>query len=84
VRKQTSLNQFIDASGLTNIHTVKFAIDGKRLCKLYEVQPGPIMKPLLDELFSFQILHPGASVEDAEVYMVAKKGEFLAKHVDNK
>jgi len=80
VLKQTALNAEIEALGLLNVHQVRPVLDGKQICALYEVKPGKLLKPLIDELLTFQILEPQATKEDAEAFMVAKKAEFLAKH----
>ena len=58
------------------------ALDGKQICALYEVRPGKHLKPLLDELISFQIIEPQATKEDAETYLIGKKAEFMAKYCD--
>jgi hypothetical protein len=47
---------------------------------MYEVQPGKVMKPLLEELNKFQILNPKASVDDCIQYMDSNKDFFLAKY----
>lgn len=80
IAKQAALNAEIENNDLTNIHLVKPLIDGKQICALYEVRPGKLIKPLLDELITFQIFQPHASKEDAEAFMMVKKAEFLAKH----
>ena len=67
---------------LTNVHQVRPILDGKQICALYEVKPGKLIKPLLDELLAFQMLHPEATIDDANTYLVGKKAEFLAKHED--
>ena len=82
MEKQSAFNEAISALNLTDIHNVRPILDGKELCTLYGVKPGKLVKPLLDELISFQILHPQASKDDAEAYLMGKKGEFLAKHAD--
>jgi len=51
--KMTQFNNTVDRLGLTNIYYKKPLIDGKTLCQMYEVQPGKIMKPLLEELNKF-------------------------------
>ena len=43
-----------------------------------------MIKPLLDELISFQIMHPASSKEDAMTFLQGKKDEFLAKYGDGK
>ena len=82
--KQRALNEVISAMGLTEVHNVRPILDGKAICALYEIRPGKMIKPLLDELLSFQILHPEATKEDAETYLSGKKSELLAKHGDAK
>ena len=52
------------------------------ICSLYEIKPGKLLKPLTDELISFQILHTDATKEDAETYLSGKKAEFIAKYSD--
>ena len=58
--RQRALNAEIEACGLTDVHLVKSVLDGKAICALYEVKPGKILKSLLDELLTFQILQPQA------------------------
>lgn len=72
----------ITSMNLTEIHAAKHIIDGKEICKLYGIQPGRQLKPLLDEILSFQILFPQVTAESAKTYMIDKKGEFLAKYAD--
>ena len=78
------MNAKIDDIGLTDVHNTRPLLDGKQICALYEIKPGKMIKPLLDELLSFQILHPEASKEDAQAYLIGKKAEFIAKYGDNK
>lgn len=47
---------------------------------MYEIKPGKVMKPLLDELLQFEILNPTATIENASTYMQANKTIFLAKY----
>lgn len=82
--KQSALNGAISAMGLTGVHSMRPVLDGKAICGLYEISPGKLIKPLLDELLSFQILHPEATRDDAETYLRGKKSELLAKHGDAK
>ena len=76
------LNQVITAMNLTDIHAAKPIIDGKEICKLYGIQPGKQLKPLLDEILSLQILYPQVTEDDAKTYMMNKKMEFLAKYAN--
>ena len=77
---QTGLNQCIKDLGLDDFHKVKPLMDGKSIANLYEIKPGKLLKPLIDELISFQILHPGSSKDDAEVYLLGRKEELIAKY----
>lgn len=54
------------SAGLAGIQTKKPLLDGKQICELFEVKPGKIMKPLMDELSKFEILNTHASVEDCK------------------
>jgi hypothetical protein len=47
------INRIINELGLSNFHHKKTLIDGKSICELFEVKPGKIMKPLIDELQKF-------------------------------
>ena len=76
----TQMNNTTEKAGLQNIYYKKPLIDGKTLCSMYNVQPGKIMKPLLDELTKFQILNPKASVDDCIDYMDNNKDYFLTKY----
>jgi hypothetical protein len=47
----TVLNKQIDRLRLTDIHTRKPLLDGKKLCELYGIKPGKIVGSLTSELF---------------------------------
>ena len=82
--KYEALNAMIKTIGLTDVHNTRPLLDGKQICALYEIKPGKMIKPLLDELLSFQILQPEATKDDAQEYLLGKKSEFMAKHGDGK
>jgi hypothetical protein len=75
-----TFNQRVTDAGLWDFHLRRPLLDGKTLCDLYEIKPGKIMKPLLEEQLKFEILNPRASQEDCKVYMQANKALFLAKY----
>ena len=51
--KYEALNAMIKTIGLTDVHNTRPLLDGKQICALYEIKPGKMIKPLLDELLSF-------------------------------
>jgi len=50
---QTTINKVIKDSSLNDIHTVKPLLDGKQICAIYEMKPGKMLKPLIDETINF-------------------------------
>ena len=51
--QQLVLNNVIARLSLDQIHTVRPVLDGKQICALYDIKPGKMIKPLMDELISF-------------------------------
>jgi hypothetical protein len=73
-------NMIVDQLGLTNFHYKKPLIDGKEICKLYQVAQGKIVGHLNTELARFEILNPSASVDDCLDYLELNKTNFLTKY----
>lgn len=47
------LNVIIKEAHLDKVHTMKALVDGTNLCSAYDIKPGKILKPLMDEMIAF-------------------------------
>lgn len=74
------LNYMIAEAGLKDFHKQRPLVDGKQICQLYEIKPGKIMKPLMDEVLNYQIEHPYASKVSCCDYLMKHKDEFINKY----
>jgi len=45
----SEFNEVVKKVGLHDFHLRKPILDGKAVCDIYEIKPGKIMKPLMDE-----------------------------------
>ena len=80
MQKYDNLDATIKSVHLSEVHNMKPLVSGNQLCQEYNIKPGRIMKPLLEEVIKFQIINPLAKEDDVKVYMEAHKENFLAKH----
>ena len=76
---KVAFNEVVKNAGLSDIHLRKPLLDGNSICKMFEVKPGKIMKPLTVEVSNFMILNPLAKESDVRSYMVSNKELFLMK-----
>lgn len=58
---------------LDNCWTARPLLDGKAVMAALAIKGGPAMKPAIDELTRWQLLHPDATAEEATVHLKAWK-----------
>ena len=55
-------------------------VDGGAIQVLYNCKAGKHIKGVMDECLEYQIIHPDASQEEVQAYIVDHKDEFMAKY----
>eukprot|EP00826_Nyctotherus_ovalis_P040994 TRINITY_DN4083_c0_g1_i8.p1 TRINITY_DN4083_c0_g1~~TRINITY_DN4083_c0_g1_i8.p1 ORF type:complete len:119 (+),score=47.71 TRINITY_DN4083_c0_g1_i8:34-357(+) len=70
--------QMSDKMMIWNAESIKPHFDGKELAKMFEVSPGKIVKHLLDDQLSWQLVNPAKTKEDYAAYVEANKKVILS------
>lgn len=69
IEKYNSFMERVEHLQLMQVYDLKPLLDGKEICTVLRVKPGPKIGVMLDQLMRWQLAHPTASRGDAEIWI---------------